>query len=70
MALNPGESKKIELKEWHLFENPTDEDVKFRVRLEPASEGFEKIIYIVYGLARDGHVNEKLRTSRVQYEAI
>lgn len=39
----------------HHFFNPGEEgDVEMEIRLSPAREGFEKGLYILYGLARDG----------------
>lgn len=39
-VLEPGETRTIEIGEHHCFYNPTDEAVKFKVTLRPASEGF------------------------------
>jgi quercetin dioxygenase-like cupin family protein len=44
----------------HKFYNPSDtESVVFETELRPASEGFERSLQILYGLARDGKTNKK-----------
>ena len=52
--LAPGESATVTPGQVHYFYNPGEEDVQMKIRLEPAREGFEKGLYILYGLARDG----------------
>ena len=52
--LSPGESATVTPGEVHYFFNPGDEEVEMKVKLQPAREGFEKGLYILYGLARDG----------------
>ena len=54
IMLSPGESITVTPGEVHHFFNPGDEDVEMKVKLHPAREGFEKGLYILYGLARDG----------------
>ncbi|MCJ1351822.1 MAG: hypothetical protein MMC33_001806 [Icmadophila ericetorum] len=54
IMLSPGESKTVMPGEVHYFFNPGEEDVEMKVLLQPAREGFEKGLYILYGLARDG----------------
>ena len=53
MMLSPGESTTVRPGEVHHFFNPGDEDVEMKVELRPAPEGFEKGLYILYGLARE-----------------
>ncbi|KAF2715731.1 hypothetical protein K504DRAFT_457876 [Pleomassaria siparia CBS 279.74] len=54
-TLEPGESYTISPGEVHYFFNPSDQDeIEARCRIEPAHEGFEKGLYVAYGLARDG----------------
>ena len=52
--LSPGESVTVPPGEEHYFFNPGKEEVQIKIKLEPAREGFEKGLYILYGLARDG----------------
>ena len=60
VQLSPGESKTVPIGTKHRFFNPySDRDVTFTVEVRPAHEGFEKSLYIMYGLARDGHSDEK-----------
>ena len=54
VMLSPGESTTVPPGEVHYFFNPGDEDIEMKVKLHPAREGFEKGLYILYGLARDG----------------
>ena len=54
MILSPGESATVTPGEVHYFFNRGKEDVQMKVKLHPAREGFEKGLYILYGLARDG----------------
>ncbi|KAF2798599.1 hypothetical protein K505DRAFT_371587 [Melanomma pulvis-pyrius CBS 109.77] len=54
MMLEPGKSFTVPAGEEHHFFNLGEEDVECQVRLTPAREGFEKALYILYGLARDG----------------
>lgn len=55
-VLARGETATVPKGTLHRFWNPTDEDMTFTVRGDADSEGFEKGLYIWYGLARDGKV--------------
>lgn len=55
-VLARGETATVPKGTLHRFWNPTDEDMTFTVRGDADSEGFEKGLYIWYGLARDGRV--------------
>ena len=54
IMLSPGESVTVTPGEEHYFFNPGEEDIQMKIKLAPAWEGFEKGLYILYGLARDG----------------
>ena len=54
MILAPGESVTVKAGEVHYFFNPGGEEVEVKIRLHPAREGFEKGLYVLYGLATDG----------------
>jgi len=42
--------------EWHRFFNPSQtESIVFEAKVEPAHAGFEKVLFIWYGLANDGY---------------
>ncbi|MBE7176251.1 MAG: cupin domain-containing protein [Mucilaginibacter polytrichastri] len=43
----------------HRFFNDSEEDLIFRVLIEPGSEGFENSLRIAYGLATDGRTNSR-----------
>jgi mannose-6-phosphate isomerase-like protein (cupin superfamily) len=60
LNLSPGESATVPIDTYHRFFNPsTTEDCWFDTDVRPAHEGFEKGIYILYGLANDGECNEE-----------
>ncbi|KAL9595329.1 MAG: hypothetical protein Q9219_006506 [cf. Caloplaca sp. 3 TL-2023] len=52
--LAPSESATVKPGEIHNFYNSSDKEVEMKVKIQPAREGFEKSLYILYGLARDG----------------
>lgn len=52
--LKEGESVTVPPGEVHYFFSDQDEEVEFETKIEPAHEGFEKALYVMYGLARDG----------------
>ena len=56
ILLSPGESATVKAGEEHYFFHPGEEkeEVQMKIKLEPAREGFEKGLYILYGLAREG----------------
>lgn len=56
-TLAPGESAVADIGAIHSLANETDKDVEFTAKLEPGSEGFEKAMYIVHGLAEDGQTD-------------
>ena len=57
--LSPGdESATVKPGEVHYFSNSSEEEVEIKVKIQPAHEGFEKGLYILYGLARDGKCRE------------
>ena len=53
-TLQPGESVTVPPREPHYFFNESAEEVEFETKIVPAHEGFEKALYVMYGLARDG----------------
>lgn len=58
-TIEEGDSVLVKPGEDHRFFNPSDTDtVTFQVRMEPGTPGFEKALYIMYGLSRDGLVDE------------
>lgn len=62
IILGPGETATVPAGTLHRFWNPEGGDMSFTVRVSAAvnfdTEGFEKGLYIWYGLARDGLVRE------------
>ena len=58
--LAPGSSITVPKGAVHRFYNPyPDQPISFEVELRPGSEGFEKALSILYGLARDGLCNNE-----------
>ena len=58
ILLDESNSAKAEAGEVHRFFNPGEEPVMFEVLIEPGSPGFEKALYILYGLANDNLTND------------
>jgi len=58
MTLKKGETYHVQPGEWHRFFNPSQtENIVFEAKVEPAHAGFEKSLYIWYGIAADGHAD-------------
>ncbi|MBV4359237.1 cupin domain-containing protein [Pinibacter aurantiacus] len=56
--LLPGETSTVPVNKLHRFFNPTSNDIKFHVKISPASQGFLQSLQISYGLAEDGLTNK------------
>ncbi|KAK0125398.1 hypothetical protein ONS95_000585 [Cadophora gregata] len=60
LTFTPGEMAVIPIGTKHRFFNASEsDDVEFVGKVVPAHEGFEKSLYICYGLAGDGECDEK-----------
>ncbi|MET0241910.1 MAG: cupin domain-containing protein [Flavitalea sp.] len=59
LYLSEGEVITVPPKAIHKFFNDTDDEIVFRVVLNPGSIGFERSLRITYGLANDGLTNHK-----------
>jgi mannose-6-phosphate isomerase-like protein (cupin superfamily) len=60
LNLPPGESAIVPIGTYHRFFNPsTTEDCSFVGEARPSHEGFERGLYIIYGLANDGLCDEE-----------
>ncbi|TVQ46841.1 MAG: cupin domain-containing protein [Saprospirales bacterium] len=57
--LEPGEQITVEKAEAHRFFNPGEERIRFYVKIEPGSAGFEKALFLLYGLTKDGYASEE-----------
>jgi len=53
----------------HFFENRANEPARFRVEMRPGHRGFEHMLRILYGLARDGEVNDEGRPTKLTHIA-
>lgn len=56
--LEPGEQVTVEIGESHRFFNPGEERIRFHVKIKPGSAGFEKALFLLYGLTKDGYADE------------
>ena len=57
--LKDGAEALVPVRTLHQFRNDNeDRDITFNVELRPAHPGFEKTLYILYGMASDGQCNE------------
>lgn len=54
MKLKAGEKTTAPMNTKHRFYNTSGKPVRFTVELNPASEGFENVLRIAFGLAQDG----------------
>ena len=56
--LEPGQEVTVAKGENHRFFNPGDDHIRFQVKIEPGSAGFEKALFLLYGLTQDGYARE------------
>lgn len=68
--LKPGESYTVEPMSVHCFFNPTDQEIKFNVKIRPGHTGFEHSLRIIYGLAEDGLTDKKSVPKSLKHAAI
>ncbi|MCH8566711.1 MAG: cupin domain-containing protein [Balneolales bacterium] len=68
--LSEGESMIAEAGDTHYFFNDTDETITFEVKIEPGSPGFEKALYILYGLANDGLSDDEGTPNDIKHTAL
>jgi quercetin dioxygenase-like cupin family protein len=57
--LKKGETLKVPARTVHCFKNRSKTPVKFLVEFTPGQPGFEKVLKIGYGLAKDGLTSSK-----------
>lgn len=57
--LKKGDYYMVPVKVNHRYYNGTDSDVKFKVVIQPGNIGYQLLIAILYGLARDGKANRR-----------
>lgn len=74
IVLQTGETATVPVGQLHRFWNPAGEDMTFTVKGSVADkgdmEGFEKGLYIWYGLARDGKVRDDGIASNLLHVAV
>jgi quercetin dioxygenase-like cupin family protein len=68
--LRTGESFIVVPGALHCFFNPTDREIRFSVQVEPACEGLEYFLRILYGLAEDGLTDRNSRPKSIKHTAI
>ena len=59
IILKPGSSFTVPIGVVHHFFNPGQDAIRFSVTITPGFEGFEHMLRILYGLARDGKTDKK-----------
>jgi mannose-6-phosphate isomerase-like protein (cupin superfamily) len=59
IILKPGETFTVPIGTVHYFFNPGTEIIRFNIILAPGFEGFEYMLRILYGMARDGQTDKK-----------
>lgn len=67
--LPPGETFTVPIGSLHRF-SAGPEGAKFTCRIEPGDEGFEKSLYILFGLARDGQLGKDCLPRNPLYTAV
>lgn len=70
IILKPGESYTVQPMALHSFFNPTEDEIKFNVRLSPGHTGFENSLRIIYGLASDGLTDKNTIPKSMKHTAI
>ncbi len=60
----------VERGQVHRFYNPGSERIIFQVRIEPGSAGFERSLYLLYGLTQDGYARENGLLKEFDHTAI
>jgi len=70
LSVPAGESAHVPIGAHHRFFNDSGEDVTFVVELRPGHQGFERGLYIMYGLANDGLCDDKAMPLRPLHQAL
>jgi quercetin dioxygenase-like cupin family protein len=68
--LKKGETIEADINQRHRFFNTSGKAVKFFCELHPASEGFENVLRIAFGLANDGHAAKNGMPKSITHMAI
>ncbi|KAK4493636.1 hypothetical protein PRZ48_004247 [Zasmidium cellare] len=69
LHLPPGETFTVPIGTLHRF-SAGPAGAKFKVRIEPGDEEFEKSLYILFGLARDGQLGKDCLPKNPIYTAV
>ncbi|HEX8528705.1 MAG TPA: cupin domain-containing protein [Cytophagales bacterium] len=70
IILRPGETFTVPIGVVHCFFNPGPDTIRFNLVLSPGFEGFEYMLRILYGLARDGQTDKKGLPKRLALTAL
>ncbi len=70
ILLEEGQTMLTEIGEEHAFFNPGNDTIIFHVRIEPGSPGFEKALYILYGITNEGLVDEQGLPENIYHTAV
>ncbi len=68
--LNKGDTITANINQRHRFFNTSGKTIKFYCELTPASEGFENVLRIGFGLARDGYAGANGLPKNIRHMAI
>jgi quercetin dioxygenase-like cupin family protein len=68
--LKKGETVTADINERHRFFNTSGKPTKFFCELQPASEGFENVLRIAFGLANDGRAAKNGMPKSITHMAI
>jgi quercetin dioxygenase-like cupin family protein len=68
--LKEGQTHTVQPMGLHGFFNPTDQEIKFNVKLIPGHTGFENSLRIIYGLASDGLTDKNTVPKSLTHSAI
>ncbi|MCE7065740.1 cupin domain-containing protein [Dyadobacter sp. CY326] len=70
IIVKPGETFTVPIGVEHYFFNPGSETIVFDIVLTPGFEGFEHMLRILYGLARDGQTDKEGLPKRLALTAL
>ncbi|MBC7920695.1 MAG: cupin domain-containing protein [Ferruginibacter sp.] len=70
IILKPGETFTVTIGTVHCFFNPGTETIRFNIILAPGFEGFEYMLRMLYGMARDGQTDKKGLPKRLALTAL
>ncbi|MBD0256468.1 MAG: hypothetical protein ICV83_12185 [Cytophagales bacterium] len=70
IILKPGETFTVPIGVVHHFFNPGPETIRYKVLISPGFDGFEYMLRILYGMARDGQTDKNGLPKRLSLIAL